>query len=93
MIAKNYLKVDELKVLNNLVSAYFDLAEINALEQKTMTMKDYVQELDRVLSMAGRALLQDAGKIAHQQAQEKAVQEFKKYYTKTLSDVEQAYLE
>ncbi|MBS1781723.1 MAG: virulence RhuM family protein [Bacteroidetes bacterium] len=93
MIAKNYLQVEELKVLNNLVSAYFDLAEINALEQKPMRMQDYVQELDRVLSMAGRALLQGAGKIAHQQAQEKAIQEFKKYYAKTLSEVEQAYLE
>lgn len=93
MIAKNYLQVEELKVLNNLVSAYFDLAEINALERKPMRMQDYVQELDRVLSMAGRALLQGAGKIAHQQAQEKAIQEFKKYYAKTLSEVEQAYLE
>ncbi|MBS1589396.1 MAG: virulence RhuM family protein [Bacteroidetes bacterium] len=92
MIAKNYLQVEELKVLNNLVSAYFDLAEINALEQKPMRMQDYVQELDRVLSMAGRSLLQGAGKIAHQQAQEKAIQEFKKYYAKTLSEVEQAYL-
>jgi len=93
MITKNYLQVEELKVLNNLVSAYFDLAEINALERKPMRMQDYVQELDRVLSMAGRALLQGAGKIAHQQAQEKAIQEFKKYYAKTLSEVEQAYLE
>ncbi|MBK7097285.1 MAG: virulence RhuM family protein [Sphingobacteriales bacterium] len=93
MIAKKYLQVEELKVLNNLVSAYFDLAEINALEQKPMRMLDYVQGLDRVLSMAGRALLQGAGKIAHQQAQEKAIQEFKKYYAKTLSEVEQAYLE
>ena len=49
LIAKNYLQIEELKVLNNLVSAYFDLAEINAIEHKPMKMADYIEELDRIL--------------------------------------------
>lgn len=54
MIAKNYLSVQELRVLNNLVSAYFDLAELNAIEQREMRMADYVRELDNILSSTGR---------------------------------------
>lgn len=72
MIAKNYLSEQELKVLNNLVSAYFDFAELNAIEEREMKMKDYVIGLDRILSGAGRKLLENAGEISHQQAQEKA---------------------
>jgi len=72
LIAKNYLKVEELKVLNNLVSAYFDLAEISAIEEKPMKMQDYINQLDLILSSTGREILQNAGKISHQQAQEKA---------------------
>lgn len=79
LIAKNYLQVDELKVLNNLVSAYFDLAEINAIEQKPMTMADYINELDRILNSAGRKLLEGAGKVNHNQAEEKAKTEFRTY--------------
>ncbi len=93
LIAKNYLQVEELKVLNNLVSAYFDLAEINAIEQKSMTMQDYIDELDRILNSTGRELLQDAGKVSHIEAQEKAKTEFRKYQAKTLSEVEKAYLD
>ena len=93
MIAKNYLQVEELKVLNNLVSAYFDLAEISAIEQKPMKMTDYIQELDRILKSAGRKLLADAGKVSHVQAEEKAKAEFRKYQVKTLSEVEKAYLD
>ena len=93
LIAKNYLQVEELKVLNNLVSAYFDLAEINAIEEKPMKMQDYIEELDRILNSTGRKLLQDVGKISHHQAEEKAKTEFRKYHTKTLSDVEKAYLD
>ncbi len=92
LIAKNYLQEEELKVLNNLVSAYFDLAEINAIEEKPMKMQDYIEELDRILNSAGRKLLQDVGKISHHQAEEKAKTEFRKYHTKTLRDVEKAYL-
>ena len=92
MIAKNYLAVEELKVLNNLVSAYFDLAEINAIEQKSMKMADYIDELDRIMTSTGRKLLPGAGRISHDQAEEKAKEEFRKYQAKTLSEVEKAYL-
>ncbi|MBX3163639.1 MAG: virulence RhuM family protein [Bacteroidetes bacterium] len=92
LIAKNYLQLEELKVLNNLVSAYFDLAEINAIEQKPMTMADYTKELDRILLSAGRKLLTNAGKISHAKAEEKAISEFRKYQVKNLSEVEKAYL-
>lgn len=93
LIAKNYLQVEELKVLNNLVSAYFDLAEINAIEERPMKMQDYINELDRILNSAGRKLLQGTGKISHTQAEEKAKTEFRKYQAKTLSEVEKAYLD
>ncbi len=75
MVAKNFLELSELKVLNNLVSAYFDLAEINALEQKPMMMADYIRELDNILQSTGRKLLSDAGTISHEKAAEKAALE------------------
>ena len=92
-IAKNYLNEDELRVLNNLVSGYFDLAEINAIEHKPMYMSDYVEQLDAVLSSGGRKLLKDAGRVSHQQAIEKATNEYRKYQIQTFSPVEKAYLE
>ncbi len=91
-VAKNYLTETELKILNNLVSGYFDLAEINAIEHKPMYMNDYVEQLDSVLSSGNRKLLQGAGKISHNQAITKAKSEYKKYQEKTLSPVEEAYL-
>ncbi len=75
------------------MSAYFDLAEINALEEKPMYMKDYIEELDRILNSSNRKLLSDNGKISHQQALEKEKKEIKDYQNKTLSEVEKAYLE
>lgn len=92
-IAKNYLSENELKVLNNLVSGYFDFAEINAIEHKPMYMSDYINQLDTILSSGGRKLLDDAGKISHLKALEKANEEYKKYVQNTLSPVELAYLE
>ncbi len=92
MIAKNYLDEQELKVLNNLVSAYFDLAELNAIEQRAMCMADYVRELDTILKAAGRKLLDNAGRISHVQAETKAKTEFQKYKAKTLANVEKDYL-
>ena len=91
--AKNYLSENELKVLNNLVSAYFDLAEINAMEHKTMYMSDYVEQLDKILSSTGKEVLEGAGKISHQQAMKKAETEYQKFMQKNLSPVEKAYLE
>jgi len=93
MVAKNFLKLSELKVLNNLVSAYFDLAEINAIEQKPMKMADYIRELDNILNSTKRKLLSDAGKISHKKAIKKATLEYRKYKTKNLSEVEKDYLD
>lgn len=92
MVAKNYLSEQELKVLNNIASAYFDFAELNAIEEREMRMADYVRELDRILSSAGRKLLDKAGTISHSQAESKAKLEFKKYKAKTLERVEDDYL-
>ena len=92
-IAKNYLEENELKVLNNLVSGYFDLAEINAVEHKPMYMDDYVKQLDSVLSSGNRKLLTGSGSVSHKQALEKAKSEYRKYQEITLTPVEKAYLE
>lgn len=92
-IAKNYLQESELKILNNLVSGYFDLAEINAIEHKPMYMDDYVKQLDLVLSSGNRKLLVGSGSVSHKQAIDKAKAEYRKYQENTLTPVEQAYLE
>lgn len=77
-VAKNYLNESELRVLNNLVSGYFDLAEINAIEHKPMYMSDYVQQLDALLSSSNRQLLQSSGTVSHKQAMEKVKIEYRK---------------
>ena len=92
-VAKNYLSEDELKILNNLVSGYFDFAEIQAMRHTPMYMSDYVENLDRILSTTGEALLTDAGKVSHAQALEKAKAEYKKYQVQNLSPVEEDYLQ
>ena len=92
-IAKNYLEENELKVLNNLVSGYFDLAEINAIEHKPMYMDDYVKQLDSVLSSGNRKLLTGSGSVSHKHALEKAKSEYRKYQEITLTPVEKVYLE
>ena len=91
-IAKNYLKEDELKILNNLVSGYFDLAEINAIEHRPMYMSDYVEQLDSILVSGSRKLLTGAGTVSHDQAMRKAKQEYRKYQETTLYPVEEEYL-
>ncbi|MCL2717623.1 MAG: virulence RhuM family protein [Lachnospiraceae bacterium] len=92
MVAKNYLSETELRVLNNIVSGYFDMAEINAIEHTPMYMKDYVEQLDAQLKAGKRKLLHNAGKISHADAVDKAKTEYRKYEAKNLSDVEEAYL-
>lgn len=92
-VAKNYLSEDELKVLNNLVSGYFDFAEIQAMKKRPMYMKDYIYQLDAILSSTGEKLLDGAGKVSHQQAMDKAQAEYKKFQAKTLTEVEKSYLE
>lgn len=92
-IAKNYLDENELKILNNLVSGYFDFAEVQAIRHHPMRMADYIEHLDRVLSSTGELLLDNAGSVSHRQAIEKATDEYRKYQKETLSPVEMAYLE
>lgn len=92
-VAKNYLNGTELKVLNNLVSGYFDFAELNAIEHKPMYMDDYVKQLDLILSSGGRKLLEGAGSVSHAKALEKAKKEYRKYQEKTISPVEEAYID
>ena len=87
-IAKNYLSEKELQVLNLLVSQYLDFAELQAIEQKTMTMHDWVEQLDRILTAGNRPLLQGAGKISHEQAVEKATEEFEIYRQKEMLQYE-----
>ncbi len=91
-IAKNYLEEEELRILNGLVSGYFDFAEIQAIRHHPMYMSDYVEHLDRLLQSTGEALLQGAGKVSHAQALEKAKEEYRKFQAQTLSPVEEAYL-
>ncbi|MBQ9044094.1 MAG: virulence RhuM family protein [Eggerthellaceae bacterium] len=90
-VAKNYLSERELKVLNNLVSAFFDLAELDAVEHRALYMRDYVERLDAMFSAAGRKILTDAGSRSHQEAMERAEVEYRKYQARTLSPVERAY--
>jgi hypothetical protein len=92
-IAKNYLTADELKVLNNIVSGYFDFAEIQAIRHRPMYMEDYIKQLDGILTGTGEKPLLDAGSVSHQQALEKAEKEYRKYQVKTLTPVEEAYLD
>ena len=92
-IAKNYLNENELRILNNIVSGYFDFAEINAIEHKPMYMSDYIQQLDAMLTSGNRPLLSGAGLISHTQALEKATAEYRKYQNNMLSPVEHAYLD
>ncbi len=91
-VAKNYLTEDELKILNNLVSGYFDFAEIQAMKKRPMYMKDYINQLDNILSSTGEKVLEGAGHISHKNALEKAKQEYRKYQNNTLSPVEEEYL-
>ena len=92
-IAKNYLSARELEKLNRLVSAYFELAELRAMDQQIMHMADHIASLDKLLSDYSEGVLTDAGKVTHKKAIEKAENEYKKFQVKTLSPVEKAYLE
>lgn len=92
-IAKNYLKENEIRILNNLVSGYFDFAEIMAMEHRPVYMMDYVKQLDTILQSTGRPLLKGYGSISHQEAMDKALGEYRKYQVMTLAPVEEAYLE
>ena len=91
-IAKNYLTEEELRVLNQMVSGYFDFAEVQAIRHRPMYMSDYVEQPDNILRATGEEVLTHAGKISHAQAMEKAKAEYKRYQAQTLSPVEEEYL-
>ncbi len=92
-IAKNYLNEKELRALGQIVSGYLDFAERQAERENPMKMMDWVKHLDSILTATGEQLLLDAGSVSHEQAIEKATEEYRKYQAKTLSPVEVAYLE
>ena len=92
-IAKNYLTEKELKGLNQLVSGYLDFAERQAEKEVTMTMKDWIEHVDKILMATGENLLDGNGEISHKQMTNKVEKEYKKYQENTLSKVERDYLE
>lgn len=94
-IAKNYLNEEELNVLNRMVTAYLELAELQAINRKPMYMKDWIERLDDFLRMTGNDILQHAGTISHQQALKKANAEYEKYKEQTkneLTEVEKHFV-
>ena len=92
-IAKNYLSEEELRILNGIVSGYFDFAEVQAMRHRPMHMSDYVEHLDRILSSTGEQVLIGAGKVSHKQAMDKANREYQRFLVQNLSPVEEAYLQ
>ncbi|MBP8083830.1 MAG: virulence RhuM family protein [Spirochaetes bacterium] len=93
LVAKNYLNEKELRSLGQLISGYLDFAERQAEREQAMTMKDWAEHLDKILTMSGEKLLQGTGSVSHDAAVEKAVTEYKKYQQKTLSEAEKNYLD
>ncbi|KHG33582.1 virulence RhuM family protein [Sulfurospirillum sp. MES] len=94
-VAKNYLNEDELNLLNRMVTAYIEVAEIQAMSQTPMYMSDWIKRLDEFLKMTGKDILEHAGKISHDKATQKAHDEYEKYKEKTkneLSRVEQDFI-
>lgn len=95
-IAKNYLDESELKILNQMVSAFFDLAELRAMNHQPMYMSDWIKEVDDFTGRYGKGVLTSSGSVSHKAALEKAYQEYEKYKKKQfeeLTPVEQKYLE
>jgi Virulence protein len=92
IIAKNYLDEKELRAMGQLVSGYLDFAERQAEREQAMTMHDWAEHLDRILTMSGEQLLIGNGSVSHKQAVDKATGEYRKYRARTLSDVETDYL-
>ena len=91
VIAKNYLNEKELTILNLLVSQFFDYAELQAMEQHPMTMQEWIDELDRVLTNNRRPILTGSGSVSHQQAQEKAEHEYTIYRQREMNQLESDY--
>jgi len=95
-VAKNYLSEDELNILNRIVTAYLEMAELQALNRNPMTMQDWTERLHQFLTMTGRELLTHAGAISHESAMVKAHEEYEKFRVKQLeepTDVEKHFVE
>lgn len=92
-IAKNYLNQEELEALNRIVTAYFEFAELSALNREQKSMQEHLEKLNEFLKFSGREVLQGAGKISHQKAPEKAHKEYNLYKQKTKEEIEIAYEE
>lgn len=94
--AKNYLNKDELDILNRIVTLYLEFAEIQAINRKPMTMKDWIIKLDNFLKLSGRDVLTHAGKINHVEALKRAHEEYEKFHQMRLSqptEIEKHFLE
>lgn len=87
MIAKNYLKTEELDILNRIVSGFLDLAELQAMDHNPMYMHDWIESLDGFIKLSRKEVLMHAGKISHIEAEKKAEDEYKKYKTRTLDEI------
>jgi hypothetical protein len=95
-VAKNYLSEKELEILNRITTAYFEFAELQALNEHPMYMKDWIAKLDEFLKLGGRKLLDNPGSISKDTADIKALSEYEKYREITaneLSDIEKRFLE
>ena len=94
-VAKNYLSEAELDALNKIVTAYLDIAEVHALNQEPMYMKDWLETIDDYLKMTRRDILTTSGHVSHKQAIEKAHAEYDKYKNRledSLSPVERDFI-
>lgn len=92
-IAKNYLNQEELEALNRIVTAYFEFAELSALNREQKSMQEHLEKLNEFLKLSGREVLQNAGKISHRKALDKAHKEYNLYKQKTKEEIEIAYEE
>lgn len=92
-IAKNYLQEDELDILNRIVTAYLEFAELQALNQRVMYMKDWKDQLDKFLTISGREVLNSSGMISHQEALDKVHQEYEKFHKKILEKPSKAEID
>ncbi|MGH4120516.1 RhuM family protein [Clostridium sp.] len=86
-VAKNYLYEDEIKILNRIVTAYLEFAELQAIRHVPMYMSDWIKKLDDFIKLSGSDLLENTGKVSHLEATTKAMLEFEKYKEKTKDDL------
>jgi len=93
IVAKNYLQKDELEILNRIVSAYLEFAELQAIRRNPMTMNDWIARLDDFIKMSGSELLKNAGKVSHLEAATKAEMEFEEYKSRIKDDLSKAELD